>query len=103
MTKETTDQLIQSNEEYVKLRNSRAPGEDRTPRETPQRRTTGNRGHELPEFDRWTTLELREYAEGLGWQPAKADHEGEPADPEAFRQHLLDFIESRDALRHRDD
>lgn len=104
MAKKHTDQLIQSNQEYVKLQKSQAPGEDRTPRETPGQRAAGNRGHRLPQYDRWTTRELADYARKLGYAAgttAETDTEAgeDPATSAAQREALVDFIISRDASR----
>ncbi len=63
--KKTSDTFINSNEEYVKLRNSQAPGIDKTPREQPKSQIPGYRGHDNPEYAQWTDRELAELANTL--------------------------------------
>jgi hypothetical protein len=60
MAKKRADALIQSNKEYVKLRDSST--QDQPPRETPSQHAPGNSGHDLPNLERWTTVELRSHA-----------------------------------------
>lgn len=59
--KKTTDSMIKTNKEYVKLRS----GQDSTPREQPSRQMPGTKGHDRPEYSRWTDQELRETAQTL--------------------------------------
>lgn len=65
MTKKTADSFISTNQEYVKLRNSQAPGVDNTPREQPKGQIPGYRGHDKPAYAQWTDKELVELAKTL--------------------------------------
>lgn len=65
MTQKTSDAMLHTNKEYVKLRTEREPGEKSTPREQPTQQMPGGRGHELAEYARWTDDELRDMARKL--------------------------------------
>lgn len=90
--KKTANEFIHTNEEYVKLRNGRAPGVDMPPRETPSGQGPGGRGHSKANFSSWTTEELRSHAEGLELPGAKS----------ASRKELIDLIQGSNAARHRE-
>lgn len=57
--------MLKTNQEYVKLRTQREPGEKSTPREQPSQQMPGGQGHELAAFARWTDDELRDAARKL--------------------------------------
>jgi hypothetical protein len=65
MVKKTSDSMIQSNEEYVKLRTQREPGQKSTPREQPSRQMPGNKGHDRAQYAHWIDEELRDAARKL--------------------------------------
>lgn len=66
MAKKTADTFISTNQEYVKLRNSQAPGVDNTPREQPKGKIPGySGGHDKPAYSQWTDKELIELAKTL--------------------------------------
>jgi hypothetical protein len=65
MVKKTSDSLLQRNEEYVKLRTQREPGEKSTPREQPSQQMPGNKGHDRAQYAHWINEELRDTARKL--------------------------------------
>lgn len=89
MAKRTEDSWIKSNEEYTKLKGERVDGEP--PRELPDSQAPGKRGHERPDYSRWTIDELRALADDLG-----VEHENG-----ASRDTLIERIESHDAATAR--
>ena len=58
------------NTDYVKRRDG-SPDKSEAPRETPGQQGPGQAGHDLPDYSRWTTVELRSHAVGLGIADAK--------------------------------
>lgn len=66
--KKLADDLMQSNEEYTKLKTKNPP--DRTPRENPDHQAPGNRGLTLPDLEKWETAEIRQHALSIGIEDA---------------------------------
>lgn len=63
MPRKLSEDLMQKNEEYTKLKSDR-PAEE-TPRETPDHQMPGYGGLSRPDLEAWTTEEIREMAETL--------------------------------------
>jgi len=63
MKRKLADDLARTSAEFEKLKSGRV--DDETPRETPQRQAPGASGRRLPDFERWTTDELRSAAVNL--------------------------------------
>lgn len=61
--KKLADDLMQSNEEYTKLKTANPP--DVTPRENPDHQAPGNSGLTLPDLENWETDEVRQLARSL--------------------------------------
>jgi hypothetical protein len=85
MSEKTEDSWIKSNTEYVKLRSDEVDGS--TPRHRPRQQAPGKRGHDKPDYSRWTTDELRSKALKLGVEKTEAKSRAE----------LLDAIAQHDA------
>jgi hypothetical protein len=64
MAKRLADELAKTNAEYNKLRRSREKAEGVS--ETPDHQSPGYRGHDYPDYSRWTTEELRSATGDLG-------------------------------------
>lgn len=64
MNRKLADDFAATNVEFEKRKSGRV--DDETPRETPKRQAPGATGHRKPDFDQWTTEELRSAAATLG-------------------------------------
>lgn len=63
MAEKLADYLFRKSTEYTKLRADKPRGQAQ--RETPDHQSPGNRGLDRPDFDQWTTGELRKAASNL--------------------------------------
>lgn len=86
MPSKTSDPLLKTHEEYVKL-----SSEQDTNREQPSRQMPGGKGYDLPEYGRWTDEELHTLAQSLNI----LNHE------EMKREDLIDALVELQSRRRR--
>lgn len=90
MVKKTSDSMIQSNEEYVKLRTQREPGQKSTPREQPSQQMPGYKGYDRAQYAHWIDEELRDAARKLNISDADS----------LQREALIDALLAMEDSRH---
>ncbi len=90
MATKTSDPMIQTNEEYVKLRTQREPGEKSTPREQPSQQMPGYKGYDRAQYAHWIDEELRDVARKLNISDADS----------LEREALIDALLAAEDSRH---
>lgn len=90
MATKTSDSMIHSNEEYVKLRTQREPSVKSALREQPSQQMPGNKGHDRAKYENWIIEELRDTARKLNILAADS----------LQREELIDALLAAEDRRH---